>query len=455
MTICGWLCLAIAGCMSNPVRTPAATATDAAARAPSVVAPTSAVLTATAPHFADETAIASLAQAIEDRLDIMRDVAAAKWISGAAILDPAREQAVLQQVATRAVTLGLDGATTQAFFAEQMRLARIVQQQWHEQWRAAGHCAPCDEPARLQAVRARIDVTNEQELALLALLAPMRAAVATSLQKQIAVATVQRGVTPSDAAALASAAVTVTRAADGLVLERIRATQVLRIGTTGDYAPFSLESGGTLAGADIDMGLRLAAHLGVEPVFVRTSWPGLSDDLRHGRFDIAISGIGPTPERAALGSFSLPYHSGGKTLLARCADRARFDSPEDIDQPGVRVIVNPGGTNERYVREHVSRAQVIVHPDNRGVFAEIAAGHADVMVTDDVEAELQARRWPGLLCRTYAGTLTQGEKRILMLRDPALLSAVDAWLAGEIAAGVPARALERAMRDDPGVAAAR
>ena len=179
------------------------------------------------------------------------------------------------------------------------------------------------------------------------------------------------------------------------------------------------------------------------------------DDLREGRFDVAISGIAFTPERAAIGLYSGPYQVGGKTLIARCSERTRFDTPDELDQPGVRVIVNPGGTNERYVREHVSRAQVIVHPDNRGVFAEIAAGRADVMVTDDVEAELQSRRWQGQLCRTYPGTLTQGDKRILMARDPALQSAVDAWLQSQIAAGVPQRLLEQAMHDYVNAPAAR
>jgi cyclohexadienyl dehydratase len=238
----------------------------------------------------------------------------------------------------------------------------------------------------------------------------------------------------------------VVRVAGGPVLDSVRATQVLRVATTGDYAPFSLEANGQLSGADIELARDLATHLDAEPMFVRTSWPGLADDLRAGRFDVALSGIGYTAERAALGLYSAAYHEGGKTLLARCADRERFDTAAELDRPGVRVIVNPGGTNERYAREHVHQARIVVHPDNRGVFAEIAAGRADVMVTDDVEAELQARRWPGQLCRTYPGTLTRGEKRILMSRDPALQVAVDEWLAESIAAGEPARELERAIR---------
>jgi cyclohexadienyl dehydratase len=299
----------------------------------------------------------------------------------------------------------------------------------------------------LADVRERIDAANERELGALYLLAPLREEAATALMTHGQAAMTTRGFSAQEAAELVAAASAIKRSAPAGTLGRITATRTLRIATTGDYAPFSLERDGQLTGADIQMGRALAAHLGAEARFVRTSWPRLLDDLRDGRFDVAISGIAFTPERAALGLYSGPYQVGGKTLIARCSERERFDTPAEIDQPGVRVIVNPGGTNERYVREHVSRAQVIVHPDNRGVFAEIASGRADVMVTDDVEAELQARRWPGRLCRTYPATLTQGDKRILMTRDPALQSAVDTWLQSQVAAGEPQRLLEQAMQD--------
>jgi cyclohexadienyl dehydratase len=398
-------------------------------------------------RYADREAVEELAQAIDQRLAIMRDVAAAKYVSGAPVQDAAREAVVLQQAGERARALGLDVGTVQAFFNVQMRHARIAQEQWLATWRNAGQCEPCATPVPLAAVRERIDAANERQLAALYLLAPLREDATAALLEHSRAALTARGFADQEAAELAAAASVIKRGAPAGALDRITATRALRIATTGDYAPFSLERDGQLTGADIQMGRALAAHLGAEPQFVRTSWPRLLDDLRDGRFDVAISGIALTPERAALGLYSSPYQVGGKTLIARCGERMRFDTPDELDQPGVRVIVNPGGTNERYVREHVRRAQVIVHPDNRGVFAEIAAGRADVMVTDDVEAELQSRRWPGQLCRTYPGTLTQGDKRILMARDPVLQSAVDAWLQSQIAAGEPLRMLEQAMHD--------
>lgn len=437
------LVLVAAGCV---IAGCAATQAVQAGAAAIASAPVSSTTGAPAAEFSDAKAAQSLVQAIDERLTLMREVAAAKWLSGAPILDAAREAVVLQQVAERAQSLGLDPVTTEAFFAGQIGLARDVQQRWHDEWKQAGHCAPCDEPAALQVVRERIDAANERQFAALYLLAPLRDDTAAAVLEQMQ-AKVRRHELPADASTeLMTALRQVVRVAGGPVLDRVRATHLLRVATTGDYAPFSLDANGRLSGADIELARDLAAHLGAEPVFVRTRWPGLASDLRDGRFDVALSGIGYTEERAALGLYSAAYHEGGKTLIARCGDRERFDTPAELDRPDVRVIVNPGGTNERYVREHVHQAQIVVHPDNRGVFAEIAAGRADVMVTDDVEAELQARRRPGELCRTYPGTLTRGEKRILMAPDPALQAVVDEWLAGAIAAGEPTRELERVMQ---------
>ena len=437
------LVLVAAGCVITGCAATQAVQADAAAIAN---APVSSTTRAPGAEFSDAKAAQSLVQAIDERLTLMRDVAAAKWLSGAPILDAAREADVLQRVAVRAESLGLDSVTTQAFFAGQIGLARDVQQRWHDEWKRAGHCGPCDEPVGLQSLRERIHKAKGQQFAALYLLAPLRDDTAAAVMEQMQ-AIVRSHELPADAITeLMTALRDVGRFAGGPVLHRVQATRVLRVATTGDYAPFSLDANGHLSGADIELARDLAAHLGAEPVFVRTSWPGLANDLRDGRFDVALSGIGFTEERAALGLYSAAYHEGGKTLIARCADRERFDTPAELDRPNVRVIVNPGGTNERYVREHVHQAQILVHPDNRGVFAEIAAGRADVMVTDDVEAELQARRRPGQLCRTYPGPLTRGDKRILMARDPALQRVVDEWLARAHAAGEPARELERAMQ---------
>src|SRR5690606_40866418 len=59
--------------------------------------------------------------------------------------------------------------------------------------------------------------------------------------------------------------------------------------------------------------------------------------------------------------------------------------------PDVRVVVNPGGTNEKFARERLKRATIVQHPDNNTIFDEIIAGRADLMITDAAETRWQAR----------------------------------------------------------------
>src|SRR5712691_11300219 len=66
----------------------------------------------------------------------------------------------------------------------------------------------------------------------------------------------------------------------------------LRIGTSGDYAPFSaLAASGERSGFDIDLAMRLARDLGRAAEFVSFRWPELQNEMREARFDLAASGV--------------------------------------------------------------------------------------------------------------------------------------------------------------------
>src|SRR3954465_8208567 len=155
-------------------------------------------------------------------------------------------------------------------------------------------------------------------------------------------------------------------------LARIRAAGVLRVGTTGDYTPFSLKRpDGSYEGADIEMAHDLAARLGVRVEFVPTIWVELLDDFLADRFDIAMGGVTVTTARAEKAFFSIPTFVDGKRPLTRRGYRDRFTSVEAIDQPGVRVIANPGSANEAFARAHFKHATVMIHHDNASVFDEL------------------------------------------------------------------------------------
>jgi cyclohexadienyl dehydratase len=229
-------------------------------------------------------------------------------------------------------------------------------------------------------------------------------------------------------------------------LDRIRAAGVLRVGTTGDYTPFSLlRADGSYEGADIDMAHDLAATIGVRLEFVATVWAPLLDDFLVDRFDIAMGGVTVTSARAETAFFSVPTFVDGKRPLCRREDRERFTSIAAIDQKGVRVIANPGSANEAFARANFRRAQVTIHHDNASVFMEIVAGRADVMVTDGLEADHQAQLHPELCAVPVAAPFSRLEKAYMFARDPALKAFIDRWLEAAFASRQWQRALDRAM----------
>jgi cyclohexadienyl dehydratase len=229
-------------------------------------------------------------------------------------------------------------------------------------------------------------------------------------------------------------------------LARIRVAGVLRVGTTGDYTPFSLLlPDGSYEGSDIDMAHDFAATLGVRVEFVPTVWVDLLDHFLAGNFDIAMGGVTVNEVRAASAFFSIPTFIDGKRPLCRIEDRDRFTSIEAIDRPGVRVIANPGSANEAFARANFKRAQVTIHHDNASVFLELVAGRADVMVTDGLEADHQAALHPELCAAPVAVPFTRLEKAYMFARDPAMKAFIDDWLGAHIASGEWQQTLDRAM----------
>lgn len=213
------------------------------------------------------------------------------------------------------------------------------------------------------------------------------------------------------------------------LLDTILARGTVRVGLTGDYRPFSIkDSAGKFEGIDVDMAESLAKGLGVKLEIVPTTWPTLMADLAAQKYDVGMGGISVTLERAKTAYFSAPFMRTGKAPIARCADQARFTSLADINKPGVRIIVNPGGTNERFARANVKQAEITVFPNNAVIFDEILANRADVMMTDAVETKLQQKLRPGLCAVNPDAPFDFSELAYLLPRDPALKAWVDQWL---------------------------
>ena len=177
-------------------------------------------------------------------------------------------------------------------------------------------------------------------------------------------------------------------ATSGNILDNIRKNGVLRVGTAGDYQPMSYldTETGTYTGFDVELAEDLAKSLGVETEYVKTSWPTLMEDTLAGKFDLAICGITVTDARKEQALMSEGYFKNGKTVLCRAEDADKYTSLEAINKADVRVMENPGGLNEKFARENLPEATLIIHDVNQEIPGLIASGEADVMITEIMEA---------------------------------------------------------------------
>ncbi|HYT98392.1 MAG TPA: transporter substrate-binding domain-containing protein [Casimicrobiaceae bacterium] len=211
-------------------------------------------------------------------------------------------------------------------------------------------------------------------------------------------------------------------------LDEIVKSGKLRVCTPGDYKPFSiLRPDGAYEGLDIDLVQASAKALGVEIEMVKSAWPTLMKDFIE-KCDVAVGGISVTLDRQKTAFFTAPYMVNGKAPITKCENVSKFQTVMDIDKPGVTVIENPGGSNERFARANFKQAKIVIFNDNTTIFDEILKGNADVMISESVETIVQQKLRPGLCAVNPDKPLQYGEMAWLLPRgDPALKAWMDQW----------------------------
>lgn len=214
-------------------------------------------------------------------------------------------------------------------------------------------------------------------------------------------------------------------------LETIAQRGTLLVGTTGDYKPMSYlnKTTGQYEGFDAEAATMLAEALGVKVQFVPTTWPNLTKDTMSGKFDVAMCGITRTFAREKVMDMSKGYLLFGKTILVRKSDAAKFKGLADINKKEVRVMVNPGGTNEKFAKANLPQATLLVHQQNAEIPGLVAEGKADVMITETMEARRYIRDNKKLAAPLVESPFTRNNFGILMAKgDQDFLNFVNMWM---------------------------
>ena len=210
-------------------------------------------------------------------------------------------------------------------------------------------------------------------------------------------------------------------------LERVKQDGVLTVGNDTTYAPFEfVDSNNKPTGFDIDLIAVVAEKLGLKSNIVTTAWDGIIPALQARKFEVLISSMTITPDRAKEVSFSIPYYRADMGIVF---DKTLHSIAGPSDLAGLRVGAQVGTTGEQSARLIDGVTDVRSYPDIQLAMADLKLGRIDAVVNDFPVCAFYAKDSPTLtVIRTLKVKdldLTQYYGIAMHLEDTQLKAAVD------------------------------
>lgn len=219
-------------------------------------------------------------------------------------------------------------------------------------------------------------------------------------------------------------------------LAKIRQSGVLRVGIALN-APFVMhDKDGQPIGYSVDLARQLATSMGWKLKLVETSWPNLMSGLRSNEYDVVISGVSITPQRALWAQFSQPvgefdvdvvanrgkFPSGGTAALGKLAD--------------ARIGARKGELTVDYARDAFPGRTVVAVASEAAGLADVTSGKLDAYVAEAPLPQVAAAVHPDKLRVLDGAPLARTAHGIAVrVGDSGLLRVINAWIVYEHASG--------------------
>ena len=185
-----------------------------------------------------------------------------------------------------------------------------------------------------------------------------------------------------------------------------------------------------LIGFEVDIAEAIGRILGRPMKFVQNQWDGLVPGLGRGDYDMVISGLEITPDRAEVIQFSRPYYVTYEQLTVRAAEND-IRSLEDCRNRRVGTL--KGSLAERLLDAR-GDLQVVSYDGQINAYEDMLNGRLDAVLMDHIIALYNVAPLPQLkMAGPPVGRLEYGIG--MRKEDTALHAGVDRALAQMIASG--------------------
>ena len=243
-----------------------------------------------------------------------------------------------------------------------------------------------------------------------------------------------------------------TPAPEQTTWERIQAEGVLVAGLDDNYPPMGFrDENNELVGFDIEMGALLGERLGVEVQWQPTAWDGVVASLQSKKFDVIISGMTITEERAAQVDFAGPYIHAAQALAVQEGNE-EIQSLADLEGKIVGTQNGSAGLKvAEELNEEIGFGEIRGYNDYAMAFQDLRIGRLDAIIADNYvisgfisnmpgdfkfTAELFAEEEQGIAVRKEDRDLYEAINTALeeMILDGTLAELSEKWLGGDVTA---------------------
>ncbi|MBS0591007.1 MAG: transporter substrate-binding domain-containing protein [Proteobacteria bacterium] len=219
-------------------------------------------------------------------------------------------------------------------------------------------------------------------------------------------------------------------------LLRIDANGILRVGIAPNAPWVMHDAHGAPIGYSIDVARKLASSMGWKVQFVENTWSNLVPGLRAHQYDVIISGLSITPQRARYVQFTDPISEFDVEIVV---NRNRFPHGGIAELRSLgqaKVAARKGRVTVEFAHNALPQMNILEIDDEEAAIAELRAGKIDAYVAIAPLPYLLETLHPGQLRALQGEPIARTAHGFAVRRgDVDLQRVLDAWIVYEKTSG--------------------
>ena len=167
---------------------------------------------------------------------------------------------------------------------------------------------------------------------------------------------------------------------DADVLDDILDRRSIRIGVA-EFAPWTIKrKSGELIGFEIEVARKIAADMGVKPMFKVYDFEKLIPAVQQGEIDVIAGGMAITPRRALQVNFSQPLANSGISLATNTEKTKNVSKLRHLNDERIVIVVVADTLAHSVTRTFFPQANIKTYPTSELAEEDILEGRAHAYV---------------------------------------------------------------------------